>query len=189
MTKRSERTRSAVKGALLEQLEKHRLDAITMTQLAEAASVSRSTLYTHYANTREIFDDAVLDFLRGLRPLGIHLHCGDCIAEAEGSRPFCVALREAGKYRPLVSDPAFIRTAFRLIDDHRLFAGDYGEDSDALPDQRDRRALFLFRVSGCYTVAMDEEAGEDWSSVQRLLDNYIRGGMAAVRQGAPKPLR
>ncbi|MCI9129702.1 MAG: TetR/AcrR family transcriptional regulator [Eggerthellaceae bacterium] len=176
MTARSERTRGAIKDALLGLLDGMPLGDVTMSSLAKAANISRSTLYDHYSNVREVFDECVLDFSSGLRSLGSQLHCGDCSSATDGStRPFCVALRDAGKHSALVKDQAFLPT---LLDAYAA----QSQPVDA-PGKEDnvKRALFLFQMSGCYSVAMDDQPGDDWAKVQKVLDAYIRAGVNATR--------
>ncbi|WP_165062527.1 TetR/AcrR family transcriptional regulator [Adlercreutzia sp. ZJ154] len=180
MTIRSERSREAIKNSLLSLLGEKQLDDITMSELAAGASVSRSTLYSHYANTREIFDDAVADFCKGLRSLGTQLHCGECQPNADGYRPFCVAIRDAGKYDALVRDPSFLPTILDIMYSYNC-PEEANNSDNAKFTAKAKRALFRFQMSGCYTVAMDKTLDSDWQQIQKLLDTYIRGGVNATR--------
>lgn len=154
-----------------------------MSELASCAHVSRSTLYSHYANTREVFIDAVGDFWKGLRPLNAQLRCGKCAGNSEHPRPFCIALREPGKYEALVKDPSFLPTLLDMSDEQpsEKDTRKNTRPQDADIDEKARRALFRFQMSGCYAVAMDESLGGDWPSIQEALDAYIRAGIQATR--------
>lgn len=175
MTTRSEKTREAIKDAILELLEDKSLDRITMSELAAVANVSRSTLYSHYANIREVFDECVMDFCKGLRSLDSYLRCGVCLSETDNSaRPFCVALREAGKYSTLVQDPSFLPTVLDFV------SNKYADSFQDVATKNAQRILSRFQMSGCYYVAMDS-MNDDWESTQKLLDTYICAGMHAVR--------
>ena len=181
MTVRSERTRNAIKDALLALLEISDLNEITMSELARSAIISRSSLYAHYSNVRGVFEDAVADFGSELRPLTSQLRCGDCISESDApNRPFCVALRDAGKYKAMVREPSFLPTLLNIVDERMLVeASTYPLDEGM--DLARKRALYKFQMSGCYTVALDTHPDEDWEAIQRMLDAYIRGGVSATR--------
>lgn len=179
MTARSEKSRSAIKDALLELLGTERLDAISMSELAAQAHVSRSTLYAHYANAYEVFEDAVRDFSRTLQSLNEHLSCEGC-ESGSGLRPFCVALRDAGKYRHLVRDHSFLPTLL----------GPDAESGSVTPAWRGGAeggradVLTLFQMSGCYAAAMSIPADADWAPVQKLIDAYVAAGTgtSAIQQ-------
>lgn len=150
-----------------------------MAELAKAAGVSRSTLYAQYGNVASVYEDAVLDFCQGLRPLTSHLRCGECLEDGEAGRPFCLAVRDAGRFEPLVHDRAFLPT---LLGSWGSLGTDGPAAGDGPADEAARqRALLLFQMSGCYAVAMGTPADQEWEPTQRLLDAYIRGGMNAVR--------
>ena len=202
MTRRSEKTREAIKDSLLSLLASWELNDITMAELARNANISRSSLYAHYRNVREVFDDNVIDFCSGLRPLTAQLRCGACDEgntsfapvdngdSIEGDRdssdrrwkdlPFCIALRDAGKFAPLVKDGNFLPSFLDLIDSQVFDVNDGYPLSEDL-DVRKKRALLKFQMSGCYAVAMDDNSDGDWPEIQQLLDAYIRAGSSEAR--------
>lgn len=176
MTKRSEKTHETVKDALLALLFEEKLSDITMAALATKANVSRSTLYAHFSNVREVFDESVADFSARLRSLTTHLHQGATLSSHEAGIPFCVALRDAGKYEALVRDPSFLAAFLDLMDRELLETGAcYPLDTEM--ERRARRALMRFQMSGCYAVAMDCASDDDWALLQTTIDAYIRGGI------------
>ena len=61
--KRSRRTRSAVKLALLKLLKNKPLSEITVKELTMLAGVNRNSFYTHYQSVDNIFDDLNEDVL------------------------------------------------------------------------------------------------------------------------------
>lgn len=61
--KRSKRTRSAVKIALLKLLKTKPYGEITVTELTALAGINRNSFYTHYSGVESIFDDLNADVL------------------------------------------------------------------------------------------------------------------------------
>ena len=93
--------------------------------------------------------------------------------------PFCVALRDDGRWRPLVRDPLFLPTVLALLED---------EDSPALNAYRAlgmdgelARTLYRFQMTGCYAAALAHGRDDSWPRAQAAIDAFIRGGMNALR--------
>lgn len=176
---RFDRSTAAIREALLRLLVAKRLDGISMAEVARMAGVSRSTLYSHYGNVLDIYRSLVVEFLAGLQPLGAHLRCGECF-EA-GGRPFCVALRSAGPYAPVVRDARFMSTLFSVAEEKGLVNDMLDTYAKLGTSPLQAEALFRFQMSGCYAVAMSDVPNGEWEVVQRTLDAFIRGGINAVR--------
>ncbi len=174
---RSAKSREAIKDALLRLLGEKQLDAVTMTELAAQAQVSRSTLYAHYPNVNAVFEDAVTDFCNSLRLLSVQMRCTDCMAAPLKSKPFCIALREAGKYQHLVRDSRFMSTLMEHLD---LISDDAFYDSVPSDHADLNRALRTFQMSGCYAVALDTPPEADWRRIQEALDAFIANGRKAL---------
>lgn len=180
---RFEKSAVSIKEALLRLMVGKRLEDVSMAELAREAKVSRSTLYAHYGNVQDVYLQLMAEFLSGLRPLTAHLRCSEC-ARA-GSRPFCVALREAGSFDPVVRDARFLPVMFEMVK-QGVFSSETlniyaGLGMSALQAE----ALFRFQMSGCYYVAMSEVPAGEWDVVQRTLDAFICGGINAVRVSMP----
>lgn len=107
------------------------------------------------------------------------------LREADGgtapaaSVPFCVALRDGGRWRPLVRDPLFLPTVLALIEN---------EDNPALNayhaldlDGELARTLYRFQMTGCYAAALAHDRDDSWPRAQAAIDTFIRGGMNALR--------
>lgn len=178
---RSLRSREAVKDALLELLGARQLESISMSELARAAHVSRSTLYAHFGNVQEVYEELAYDFTVRIPPLEAFVGCAGCAARCPDAQPFCVAIREAGKYLPLVRDARFLPTLFERVD-----AGLYAHEMLATYratglDEAQARAMLRFQLSGCYAVALSGVRAEDWPSLQQSIDAFIMGGLVALR--------
>lgn len=181
---RTEKTKKALKSALLELLSEKEFDRIGMSELAERAGVSRSTLYQHYSNLQILFDELTIDFHETLQPLANRLKCKDCKAggEAIARIPYCRALRNAGEYAALVRDSHYLPSMLRASSLGELEAHALKPFLDAGLDQRSAQRMYAFQMSACYNAAMSVESDEEWNEVQRTIDRFISGGLNALRQ-------
>lgn len=69
LDRRTRRTREALIGALLDLLREKPLNAITVTELTEAADVNRATFYTHYQDLFAMYSqlqDALCEICRAM---------------------------------------------------------------------------------------------------------------------------
>ena len=183
---RNERTERAILDAFLDELSEKPLASITVSAVAKRAGISRSTFYAHFSNVRDVFDRALGDFVRNIRELNVQLRCASCGddgLDAEAKLPFCVALRRAGRYDALVRSPEFLPAYLGLVDSSE---GNAVLESlvDAGVQPETARNVMRFQLSGCYAVALSTPPDADWRALQRALDDYIRGGIAALRSSA-----
>ena len=176
---RYEKRDAAIREALLRLLTGGKLEDVSMSDLASEAGVSRSTLYAHYGNVQDVYAALVIEFLGDLRSLESHLRCSDCVQSS--GRPFCVALREAGPYAPVVRDERFMPLLFALVEQGAFPGGVSNMFSDLGMSRMQADALYRFQMSGCYAVALADVSTGEWDIVQRTLDAFIRGGISAVR--------
>lgn len=176
---RNERTENALVDALLSILGKKHLPDITVSELAAAAHLSRSTLYAHFPNVSAVFDRAVGEFLRQTRTLSAQLKCASC-RDAGPGLPFCLQLRTQERYRTLVAQPEFLASYLSMrtqVSNDRVW--DALEDA-GLPSEI-IEAVIRFQMTGCYAVATTMRDDADWTRVQEALDTFIRGGLNALR--------
>lgn len=64
--KKGEATKAAIRSAALGLFVEKGFKDVTMTDICEAAGLSRGGLYMHYASTRQIFADLIDEFMSGL---------------------------------------------------------------------------------------------------------------------------
>lgn len=173
------RAEAALCDALAELLQKKPLDAVSMSELAEQAGVSRSTLYAHFDNVMDAYRATVAAFYERTQDLSEHFSCTTC-RDGHAVHPFCEQLRGAGPYRGVVRDSRFLPTAL---------ASQEGASSNATCEQLEAagvpadvaEAIFRFQMSGCYAIATSEFGRRaDWPRFQEALDRFIRGGMEAL---------
>lgn len=169
----------AICDALARLLEDKPLDAISMSEIAREANVSRSTLYAHFQNVMEAYRATVARFYERTQDLAEHFACTMC-RNGQAVRPFCDRLRNAADYRGVVKDGHFLGAA--LDTRHATVSNTLIERLEAVGLDTDvAEAVFRFQMSGCYAVAVSECGRQgDWPRYQETLDRFIRGGLQAL---------
>lgn len=184
---RTEKTLASIKGALLALLREKSLQQISVAELARRANISRSTFYSHFENTVQVFESLVIDFLSSTRSLAKHLKCAFCkdgyVDYDPETTPFCVALISNAEMQPLFKDPQFLPTLLNLATYNAIPEALY--DYKALGLSEDEAyLLYRFQMTGCYTTAMAFNSLEEWEKMQPLIDRFVEGGRrAAARKG------
>lgn len=173
------RADDAICEALKELLKAKPLDAITMSELARAAGISRSTLYSHFDNVMDAYAKLVQNFYMQSQTLSEHFACEAC-REGKEVRPFCDCLRNAQDYKSVVRDGRFLQAT--LASDDALA---HSETASALTDAGVpvdiAEAIVVFQMSGCYAVATSKFGRtSDWSRYQEAIDLFVKGGMHAM---------
>ena len=182
MDVRTEHTRKAIKDALAELLKEKNLENVSMSELARTAGVSRSTLYSNYANVSTVYEQLVRDFLNEVSPMDSQLRCRGC-QTSEKREPYCVAVRNTEKYGGVVRQRQYLSTMFGVY-------GSMKGDMNALApylhlgvDEQSALDLVRFQITGCHALATMSEDNEPWERKKQLIDTFIAGGMRAVRNG------
>lgn len=179
---RTEKTQRAIKDALLQLLGEKSFDRIGMSELAKRAEISRSTLYQHYPNLQLAFDALVQDFQATLQPLSTQLKCQNGQEQPTTRVPYCRALRNAGTYAALVRDPHYLPTMLRISSTDGSSERALKPYLDAGLDPRSAERMFTFQMTACYNAALSVESDEEWVAMQRTIDQFIAGGLNALRQ-------
>ena len=183
MIERTTRTREDIKRALKTLLGTKRLTEITIAEVSREAGVSRSTYYAHYRNLGDVYEELVLDFQVDVQTLPEHFDCETCRGATE-IVPFCEKIRHAGSYAGVVEDPRFFPTWLALIE------GDVRQEYLARLERagltrQQALAVFRFHMSGCLAVAQaSRESDESWKEIQRVLDEFIDGGLSRLGASA-----
>ena len=174
-TTKTNQSRDDIKIALLDLLRTKPLSDITMTQLAQNASVSRSTLYNHFNNVAEVYTSLVGDFRGTISPLEQQLD-GENPAESP-TKPFCLRIMEKSPWQPLFNEQMFMDTLLndpRYLQTHDLYnlLKEQGYSDEIA------RSLSIFQIAGCYMAARAAATeGKDWKKIRPIIDRFIVGGI------------
>ncbi len=172
------RTTTDIKRALLELLGEKPLDAISMSEVAKRADVSRSTLYTYYSHVTEIYHDALRDFNEMVAPVVTQHACYKGIVPA-GQKPLCALLREGTDYDSLTDDPRFVDALFDetdIIETHDFYRSLV--ESGYFPTVA--KALGTFQISGCLKALRRFEVDDaTWKEIKEAIDRFVCGGLTA----------
>lgn len=175
---RESRTDADIKRAFLELLHDKSMNDISVSELARAAKVSRSTFYLHYRGIFDVYESLVEDFREETSPIVPQLECAG--GEACGQRrPFCELVRGSGRLQPIVNEEHFLPTFLsntEMMADHDL----YRLLVDAGYTDAQARAVCTFQMSGCFSAAHEGRCGESaWPEIRKVIDMFIRGGVEA----------
>lgn len=181
MDKRNEKTRAALKDALIDFLKKKRLADVSVSELFLAAGVSRSTFYSNYQNVSNVFKALVEDFAKETRSLNAQLRCRKCKEEAEGKLPYCIAVRTTVRYSNVVREDCFLPFL--------LSTSEYGNNCSQILDPYLELGLspevasnvVRFQMAGCHAAALSEPDDTIWLETQESIDAFIAGGLNALR--------
>jgi AcrR family transcriptional regulator len=159
--RRVRRTRSALARALIELVEERDLSRISVSDVAEAAGVSRSAFYDHYRDVHELAEDActaMIDHLIESLP-GPGFDSADLAQEAtEALAVFFGSLAEhAGLYRALLGPEGSARVAGHI---RRRIAGVVHErlthaDAGGWPERVPHDVTAAFTAGALIGVAVD----------------------------------
>lgn len=179
--------KAALKRSLLDLLEKKKLAALTVSEVARNANVGRSTFYTHYKSLDEVYADIVRDTLVDVQSIDDHFACG--CGEGSGARhdekiPFCHRLRSQKEHSCVVGDPAFARTWIDGMRKDRSLQQTIQRLKGAGLTDAQAQAVVFFQSCGCLMTARAVVgADDDWQHVQKALDQFIHAGYQAVSDG------
>lgn len=63
------KTKKAIYEALVELMQKKKLNSITVTELAAAANINRKTFYTYYSTVNDVLDEGINELIVSLKDL------------------------------------------------------------------------------------------------------------------------
>ena len=63
------KTKKAIYEALVELMQKKKLNSITVTELAAAANINRKTFYTYYSTVNDVLDEVINELVSSLKNL------------------------------------------------------------------------------------------------------------------------
>lgn len=196
MDRRTIYTQNVIKDSLLELLDSHPFEKITVTALCKQAEITRATFYLHYNNLTEVLDSALEDALEltenetnnpGQDILQIleilsDKHNPDVIREHETLLPACQRVADIPKYRALFLDEGLSDYIIK-----KMYMAEKNKMTPSLMKQchltrKEADKLFLFIIYGAYQVnkSMHWKKTEEWYQLQGKLVQFILGGFQTL---------
>lgn len=181
MDKRNERTRAALKDALVDSLKKKRLADISVSELCLAATVSRSTFYSNYQNVSNVFKALVEDFAKETRSVNAQIHCRKCKEEVDGKLPYCIAVRTTVRYRDVVREDCFLPLYLDALEFDSTRSQILNPFLELGLSPEVASNVMRFQMAGCHAAALREPDDAIWLETQEGIDTFIAGGLNALR--------
>lgn len=168
-----------IQNALLELLSHKSLADIGVSELAREADVSRATFYAHYENVGCVFDQLVQHALFDVQSFEERFFCKGNLCENSDRSTYCEQIRSNGKWSNVVKDTRFFSSMMEYANVDHSYAHDFSELNLS---KKELEALRIFQMSGCHAVATSKFSRQkDWTSIRKLIDTFIDGGLAAIR--------
>ena len=188
-------THGVIKDAMLELLHQISFNEVTVSSLCRQAQVGRATFYTHYDNLTEVIEELVEDAIKatdrssaksvdGMRELARYLSTDHGFREMESKiqlLPICQRVADNPRYNVLFRDytlSEYILTMiYRQEKDYQI-----AEFKKYGLTEKEADMLFTYMLSGAFAVnkAMGWKKDEEWMRVQRIILNFVCGGMDAL---------
>lgn len=196
MDRRTIYTQNVIKDSLLELLDSHPFEKITVTALCKQAEITRATFYLHYNNLTEVLDSALEDALEltenetnnpGQDILQIleilsDKHNPDVIKEHETLLPACQRVADIPKYCALFLDEGLSDYIIK-----KMYMAEKNKMTPTLMKQchltrKEADKLFLFIIYGAYQVnkSMHWKKTDEWYQLQGKLVRFILGGFQTL---------
>lgn len=190
-------THGVIKDAMLELLHESSFDEVSVSALCRQAQIGRATFYTHYDNLTEVIEELVEDaikatdrssakFLDGMREMARYLSTDHGFRELESKillLPVCQRVADNPKYNVLFKDSSLsdyiLSMIYRQEKDYQIAElMKYGMTA------KEADMLFTYMLTGAFAVnrAMGWKKDEEWMRVQRIILNFVCGGMDAVEK-------
>lgn len=188
-------THGVIKDAMLELLHKVPFAEATVSALCRQAEIGRATFYTHYDNLTEVVEELVEDAIKaterssaksieGMMEMASYLSTDHGFRELESKillLPVCQRVADNPKYNVLFKDPTLsdyiLAMIYRQEKEHQI-----GELMKYGLSEKEADMLFTYMLTGAFAVnrAMGWKKDEEWMRVQRIILNFVCGGMETV---------
>lgn len=167
-----------------------------MSGLCRQAQVGRATFYTHFDNLMEVVEELVDDAIKatdrsfagssidGLREVDRYLSTDQRLKDLESKLlmlPICQRVADNPKYNVLFKDPALsdyiLSMIYRQERDYQI-----NELMKYGVSDKEADMLFIYMLTGAFAVnkAFGWKKDKEWVRVQRIILNFVTGGMDAV---------
>ena len=165
-------THGVIKDAMLELLHESSFDEVSVSALCRQAQIGRATFYTHYDNLTEVIEELVEDAIKATDR--------SSAKSLDGMRQ---RVADNPKYNVLFKDSSLsdyiLSMIYRQEKDYQIAElMKYGMTA------KEADMLFTYMLTGAFAVnrAMGWKKDEEWMRVQRIILNFVCGGMDAVEK-------
>lgn len=187
-------TINVIKDSLLELIDEKPYEKINVAELCRRAEISRATFYLHYDSIDEVLDDVIDDALlfseRGKGTVidvldRARKHAGKTDSGNDDPQPVlpaCQRIADSERYHRLFMDPSLGDHIIRRIADH--------ERDKVVPplmarshlSREEAEFVFRFMLYGSFSVnrSLGWQKNEKWYRIQKIMTDFINGGLDAV---------
>ncbi len=173
---RSRHTMEQIRRLLLQMMQRHSFEKISVTMVCKEMKISRSTFYQHYYDTYDVLDDLIGDILAAAAKTTDH---DQIPGFQECSSALFRQLQDHPEYRPLLLDRTASRRLLEQITQsfQPAFTSYMVQRTHLTREQAD--VLFLFQVNGCMAAnqLLLTSGKANWCEIQHAIDQYIQGGL------------
>ena len=149
------KTKKAIYEALVELLQKKKLNSITVTELAAQADINRKTFYTYYSTVNDVLDEGINELITSLKDL------------------LCAMSEDYNMFSPQTLF-AFLNT---IMSDADIARDLFASDNASLLFNRLQKAL----QETLLKELVDNDIKMNVPSEQYpLISNFVAGGMVSV---------
>ena len=191
-------TKMVIKDALLELMEEHSFDKITVTAICKTAEITRATFYLHFNDLTAVVDELLVealelagetveksneDMLQALRLLANGKRDPGKLKNYDALLPVCQRVADLPKYRVLFLDESLSGYIIKTMSQ--------SEKKKMIPllmqnchlNAQEAEALFMFVVYGSFIVnkRLGWEKNKAWYETHGILLRFILGGIDALQ--------
>ena len=178
-------TINTIKDSFLKLIQKMPFSKITVTNLCQAADISRSTFYLHFESINDVLNAVLDDAIMAASPVDLATDAMgiDYLNDNESLIPTCQLVGANSKYRQLLLDPDLSEYIVGRIMVH--------ERDRVIPliqqktglSKKDAETLFLYNLHGSFAVnrANRFQKNEAWNHDVQLLNSFTLNGYNALK--------
>lgn len=178
-------TINTIKDSFLKLIQKMPFSKITVTNLCQAADISRSTFYLHFESINDVLNAVLDDAIMAASPADLATDAMgiDYLKDNESLIPTCQRVGANSKYRQLLLDPDLSEYIVGRIMVH--------ERDRVIPliqqktglSKKDAETLFLYNLHGSFAVnrANRFQKNEAWNHDVQLLNSFTLNGYNALK--------
>ncbi|WP_346353148.1 TetR/AcrR family transcriptional regulator [Azotosporobacter soli] len=190
-------TKTVIKDALLELMQKRRFTKITVTSVCKHAEVTRATFYLHFDDLMAVLDEILEEALQitenvsvtsneNMRQILYLITKGEKdlekLKEYGSLLPACQRIADLPKYRVLFLDESLSNYII-----NKMFQSEKDKMVPLLMQYcqlspKKAEMIFLFAIYGSFAVnkKLGWKKDEEWYAIQGNLLRFILGGMDAL---------